>query len=106
MRSGRSTAEALENLCDRLGLDEAKAFSTLIKQSLELGSNIGDALRTYADEMRDKRMSRAETKANLLPVKMVFPLAACIFPVMLIVSFTPSLIRIAHSIVLIAKGVR
>jgi tight adherence protein C len=46
LRSGRSPTEALDNLSDRLGLDEAKAFSTLLKQSIELGSNIGDALRT------------------------------------------------------------
>jgi tight adherence protein C len=106
MRSGRSMTEALDSLCDRLGLDEAKAFSTLLKQSLELGSNIGDALRTYADEMRDKRMTRAETKANLLPVKMNFPLGAFIFPVMLIVTFSPSLIRIAHAFVLLINRVR
>jgi tight adherence protein C len=95
MRSGRSITEALDTLSERLGLDEVKAFSMLLKQSIELGSNIGDALRTYADEMRDKRMIRAETKANLLPVKMVFPLGAFIFPVMLIVVITPALMRLA-----------
>jgi tight adherence protein C len=96
MRSGRSTTEALDNLCDRLGLDEAKTFNTLLKQSIELGSNIGDALRTYADEMRDKRMMRAEARANALPVKMVFPLGAFIFPVILIVILTPILIKMSH----------
>lgn len=96
IRSGRSTATALDNLSDRLGLDEAKAFSTLLKQSLELGSDIGDALRTYADEMRDKRLVRAETRANVLPVKMVFPLGVFIFPVMLIVTITPAFLRLAR----------
>jgi tight adherence protein C len=94
MRSGRSTTEALDNLSDRLGLEEAKAFSMLLKQSIELGSDIGDALRTYADEMRDKRMMRAEGRANVLPVKMIFPLGAFIFPTILIVILTPMLIKI------------
>lgn len=93
MRSGRSTTEALDNFSERLGLDEARAFSTLLKQSIELGSNIGDALRTYSDEMRDKRMMRAETRANVLPVKMLFPLGAFIFPVLLIVILTPLFIK-------------
>jgi tight adherence protein C len=96
MRSGRSPTEALDNLSDRLGLDEAKAFSTLLKQSIELGSNIGDALRTYSDEMRDKRMMRAETRANLLPVKMVFPLGLFVFPVMMIVILTPVAIALSR----------
>ncbi|MCI0597979.1 MAG: type II secretion system F family protein [Beijerinckiaceae bacterium] len=96
MRSGRSTTEALDNLSDRLGLDEARAFSTLLKQSIELGSNIGDALRIYADEMRDKRMMRAEARANVLPVKMVLPLGAFIFPVILIVILAPVLISLSR----------
>ena len=94
MRSGRGLTEALDNLSERLGLDEAKSFGMLLKQSIELGSDIGDALRIYADEMRDKRMSRAETAANLLPVKMVIPLGAFIFPVILIVILTPALIKL------------
>jgi tight adherence protein C len=93
MRSGRSPTEALDNLSARLGLDEAKSFSTLLKQSLELGSDIGEALRTYADEMRDKRMIRAEANANVLPVKMSFPIAMFIFPVILLVILTPVIIK-------------
>lgn len=104
MRSGRSTTEALNSLSERLGLEEAKAFNTLLKQSIELGSNIGDALRTYADEMRDKRMMRAETKANVLPVKMLFPLGAFIFPVLLIVILTPIVIKMQSVFKLIVGG--
>jgi tight adherence protein C len=94
MRSGRSVTEALDSLSERLGLDEARSFSTLIKQSLELGSDIGDALRTYADEMRDKRRIKAEEKANRLPVKLTFPIAGFIFPVVMIVILTPVVLKI------------
>jgi tight adherence protein C len=97
MRSGRSTTEALDNLSNRLGLDEARSFCTLLKQSLELGSDIGNALRTYADEMRDKRMSRAEAAANAVPVKMSFPIAVFIFPVLLMVLLTPVVINAVHT---------
>jgi len=47
MRAGRSTIEAIESLADRLGLDEAASFNTRLRQSLELGSDIGEALRIY-----------------------------------------------------------
>lgn len=98
MRSGRGTADALSNMSERLGLEEAKCFSTLLKQSIELGSDIGDALRTYSDEMRDKRMARAEAIANVLPVKMTIPLTLFIFPVLIMVICTPLLIKIFHAL--------
>src|SRR4051812_29645101 len=42
IRAGRTMTEALEHLGDRLGLEEARAFSALIQQSAELGSSITD----------------------------------------------------------------
>ena len=45
IRAGRTVTEALEHLGDRLGLEEARSFATLIQQSDELGSSISDALR-------------------------------------------------------------
>ncbi len=44
IRAGRTMSEALEHLGDRLGLDEARSFATLIQQSAELGSSITEAL--------------------------------------------------------------
>jgi len=35
---------------------------------------VGDALRAFSDDMRDRRLLRAEERANQLPVKMVGPL--------------------------------
>ena len=73
IRAGRTMTEALEHFGDRLGLEEARSFATLIQQSDELGSSIGDALRVYSDDMRHKRLSRAEEKAYSLPAKLVAP---------------------------------
>jgi tight adherence protein C len=94
MRAGRSTVEALESFSDRLGLDEAGAFVTMLRQSLELGSDIGDALRVFSDEIREKRLLRAEEAANKLTVKMVLPLGLFIFPVVLLVVMLPVIIKL------------
>ena len=64
IRAGRTMTEALEHFGDRLGLEEARSFATLIQQSAELGSSITDALRVYSDDMRHKRLARAEEKAT------------------------------------------
>ncbi|MFZ0422447.1 MAG: type II secretion system F family protein [Xanthobacteraceae bacterium] len=95
IRAGRTMTEALEHLGDRLGLDEARSFATLIQQSDELGSSIGDALRVYSDDMRHKRLSRAEEKAYSLPAKLAVPMMICIFPVLFIVILCPVIVRLA-----------
>ena len=94
-RAGRSTVDALDSLSDRLGLDEARAFSGMLRQSIELGTDVGDALRVFSDEMRDRRMLRAEEQANKLPVKMVAPLGICIFPVILMTVMIPVILRLS-----------
>ena len=93
-RAGRSTADALGTFAERLNIDEVRAFVILLRQSLELGTDIGDALRVFSDEMRAKRLLRAEETANKLPVKMVIPLGGLIFPVILTVVMLPVIIRL------------
>jgi tight adherence protein C len=97
-RAGRSTIDALGSFADRLGLDEARSFVATLRQSVELGSDVGDALRAFSDEMRDKRLLRAEERANTLPVKMVLPLGICIFPVILLVVLLPIIVRLAAAL--------
>ena len=93
MRAGRSLSEALEHLGDRLGLEEARSFATLLQQSEELGSSMTDALRVYSDDMRHKRLSRAEEKAYSLPAKLSVPLVLCVFPVLVVVIMLPAYVR-------------
>jgi tight adherence protein C len=93
MRAGRTLSEALEHFGDRLGLEEARSFATLLQQSEELGSSLTEALRVYSDDMRHKRMSRAEEKAYSLPARLSVPLMVCIFPVILIVIMLPVYVR-------------
>ena len=95
IRAGRTMTEALEHLADRLGLDEARSFATLIQQSDELGSSITEALRVYSDDMRHKRLSRAEEKAYSLPAKLSLPMMVCIFPVLFVVILLPVAVRLA-----------
>src|SRR5581483_9706799 len=95
IRAGRTMTEALEHLAERLGLDEARSFATQIQQSDELGSSIGDALRVYSDDMRHKRLSRAEEKAYSLPAKLSIPMMVCIFPTLFIVILLPIIVRLA-----------
>lgn len=94
IRAGRNLKEALERFAERLALDEARAFATLINQSIDLGSSITDALRVYSDDMRHKRLSLAEEKAYALPAKLSVPMMVCIFPVLFVVILLPVFVRL------------
>jgi tight adherence protein C len=93
-RAGRPLKDALERFGERLALEEAHAFATLINQSIDLGSSITDALRVYSDDMRHKRLSRAEEKAYALPAKLSLPMMVCIFPVLFVVILLPVFVRL------------
>jgi tight adherence protein C len=97
MRAGRSFIDALGALAERLMIPEARALVALLRQSMELGSDVGEALRVFGDEMRDKRLLRAEEQANKLSVKMIFPLAMFIMPVVLMVVLLPVVIRLFNA---------
>jgi tight adherence protein C len=94
IRAGRTLPDALERFAARVGLEEARSFTTLIVQSLELGSSITDALRVYSDDMRHKRLSRAEEKAYALPAKLSVPMMVCIFPVLFVVILLPVVVKL------------
>lgn len=93
LRAGKPLREALRDLADRIGLDEARALAVLFRQSEELGTSLTDALRVYSEEMRGQRILHAEERANSLPVKMMIPLGLCIFPVVMMVIMLPVIIR-------------
>ncbi len=96
VRAGKRLREALSSLADRLHIDEAKSLATLFKQSDELGSSLNEALRVYSEEMRQMRLLRAEEKANKLPVKLVLPLGAFLFPVTMVIVLLPVMITLLN----------
>ena len=98
LRAGRSHDDALRRMADRSGVDDIRAFCTLLIQSTKLGSSIAQTLRTYASEMREKRRMRAEERAHRLPVLISIPLVACMLPTMIGVLMLPAAIRVIRAV--------
>jgi tight adherence protein C len=98
LRAGRSRKEAWSALADRLGLDEARSFATMLRQTEEMGTSLGETLTVFADEMRAKRMLRAEEKAMALPAKLIVPLILFIFPCLMGVLMLPAGYRIVQQL--------
>ena len=70
-----------------------RPLASLLEQTEQLGTSVTDALRVYSDEMRERRLVRAEEKAHSLPAKLVLPLGLFVFPVILVVILLPAVIR-------------
>jgi tight adherence protein C len=91
MELGVSRRDALQNMSNRLEVDELSSFVAVIIQSEALGMRIADVLHGQAEQMRVLRQFRAREIANRLPAKMIVPLALCIMPALLAVIFAPAI---------------
>jgi tight adherence protein C len=94
LRAGRARKDAWGRLADRLGIDEARSFATMLRQAEEMGTSLGETLTAFSDDMRSKRMLRAEEKALALPAKLVVPLILFIFPCLLGVLILPAIFKV------------
>lgn len=98
VRAGVAIHEALFNLAKRTQVEEAASLASLLQQTEQLGTSITGALRIYSDEMRERRLIKAEERAHSLPVKLVMPLGLFVFPVILVVILLPVLIRMKNAL--------
>lgn len=104
MRAGFSKEKALRNFALRVGLDDVDALVAMLIQSERFGTSIGDALRVYSDNLRNKRRVVAEEAAAKIGLKLLFPLIFCIFPTLLMVLLGPAGIQISRTLTGVLSG--
>lgn len=95
VKAGKDRVSVLKDMSERVGVSDVSSFVTVLVQSATFGTSIADALRVYAGEMRDKRVMRAEEKANVLPTKLTLGTMMFTVPPLMIILIGPSI----HSIV-------
>ncbi|MGB0505175.1 MAG: type II secretion system F family protein [Pikeienuella sp.] len=98
MRAGRDRPTVLRDFADRSGVPDISAFVTVLVQSAAFGTSVSQALRVYASEMRDKRLMRAEEKANTLPTKLTLGTMFFTVPPLLLILIGPSLIQVTRAL--------
>jgi len=91
--AGRQRERALDDMAERMGVEEVNAFVGVIIQSMEYGTSISDALNAYAAEMRETREMKANETANKLPVKMSAVMACLMLPALFLITLGPTIIR-------------
>ncbi len=90
MKAGKDKVNVLKDMAERCGVPDISSFTTVLIQSASFGTSIAEALRVYAGEMRDKRVMRAEEKANVLPTKLTLGTMMFTVPPLLIILIGPS----------------
>ena len=97
MQIGKSRAAAFLDLRERTTVAELHQFVSALVQADRQGIPVASVLREQSREMRLKRQQRAEEAAAKVPVKIMFPLVLCIFPVIFIVILGPGAIQIIQA---------
>ena len=98
IKAGKERVTVLRDLSERVGVADISSFVTTLVQSATFGTSISDALRVYSAEMRDKRVMRAEEKANTLPTKLTLGTMLFTLPPLLIILIGPSIHGIAKTL--------
>ncbi|MFL5319455.1 MAG: type II secretion system F family protein [Myxococcaceae bacterium] len=89
LKMGKTREECLKSMIARVDLPSLNTFIMALIQADKMGTSLGKVLRIQSTQMRIDRTQRAEKLAGEAPVKMLFPLVACIFPTVFMVLFGP-----------------
>jgi tight adherence protein C len=95
VKAGKERISVLKDMAERVGVPDVASFVTTLIQSSTFGTSIADALRVYSADMRDKRIMRAEEKANMLPTKLTLGTMLFTVPPLLVILIGPSVYGIA-----------
>ncbi|MEZ5911458.1 MAG: type II secretion system F family protein [Paracoccaceae bacterium] len=98
VKAGKDRINVLKDMSERAGVPDVASFVTVMIQSATFGTSIAEALRVYAAEMRDKRVMRAEEKANTLPTKLTLGTMLFTVPPLMVILIGPSLYGISQAL--------
>lgn len=91
--------QALQNLSDRVPLDDLRGVVTTLMQTEKYGTPLAMSLRVLSAEFRNTRMMRAEEKAAKLPTTMTVPLIIFILPTLFIVLMGPAACQVTDNFI-------
>lgn len=93
LRAGRSRAEALRALGERLDIASMTPLIAALIQADASGGSLAAVLRAQSEQRLNERYALAEKLAMEAPVKMLLPLVLCIFPCTVLVLAFPIVLR-------------
>jgi len=104
-RAGMDNRSALKELERRTGLEDISAFVTTLLQAMRFGTSISQSLRVFSDDMRDKRLQRAQEKAARLSLTMLIPIVLCMLPMFFLILLGPAILSLIRLTLKISAGI-
>lgn len=96
LRQGTPFAEALQRLARRYRLPLLNEWTGLLIHGHQQGSSLVTTLRFHSLQMRQQLLNEAEKRAQEAPVKLLFPLMTCFFPVNFLVILGPIVLQLSE----------
>lgn len=96
VQAGVARSDALRHLGERTGMEEIQSFVNVLIQAERFGTSVAQALRTYAEHMRIRRMQKAEEKAAQVSPKLTIIMILFIMPCLMVVLMAPAVIRVKN----------
>jgi tight adherence protein C len=98
LRLGADREEAFAAFGRRVGCEEAHVLVAAILQAERTGGGLAQALASQAEYLRSRLRQRAQEEARRAPVKMLFPMAFCLLPAMMLLLMGPAAIDLMQSL--------
>lgn len=80
IRAGQPRSHALKQMVIRTSIPAIRQLVNAIIQAEAAGFSVSAIIRSHSKQQRRERLMTIEKRAMEAPVKMLFPLALCIFP--------------------------
>jgi tight adherence protein C len=98
VKAGQDRSTAFKQLVRRTGIEDIKSLSAMIIQSERFGTSLSQALKVYADSLRQRRRLRSEAAVAKAGIKMLFPIVLFILPVLFVITLVPGVLSVLHNL--------
>jgi tight adherence protein C len=96
LQRGASFSQSMEEISERYEANELKEWSLMLIKGYQQGASLTKSLRFYANQLRQELLNSAEKRAQEAPVKLLFPLVTCFFPVNFLVILGPVIVQLSQ----------
>jgi tight adherence protein C len=104
VRAGQERSKAFNQFVRRTGIEDIKSLAAMIVQSEKFGTSLAQALKVYADALRNRRRLAAEAAVAKAGIKMLFPIVIFILPVLFVVTLVPAILDTMRNLKVLGGG--